>query len=130
MNNGTMIILRGINNLLHEDAALQFARLHGYQGEVLDVSGEAYDNSPQVRAALARIDKGDVTALYGFSGGGYNVVHIWDHMRPEQRERLNLVVVVGSPGVDRAHFVGPRVIVYNEEGVAHMDQPDDLNEAG
>ena len=81
---GTMIILRGIANSenprgqLDDESALEYARRLGYRGEVLDVAG---DNSGQVRMALDRI-RGDenVTAIYGFSGGGYNAKRIWGEL--------------------------------------------------
>ena len=72
-----MLILRGIKNLLDEPPAVEYARERGYLGKVLDASGEAYPGSPQVVMALQafRSDP-DVEALYGFSGGGYNVRHV------------------------------------------------------
>ena len=36
-----------------------------------------------------------ITALYGFSGGGYNVYHILNRLTQELRGRLELVVVIG-----------------------------------
>ena len=74
-----MLILRGIANSenprgqLDDRSALEYALRIGLQGEVLDVAGDAGADSTQVRMALDRI-RGDkaITAIYGFSGGGYN----------------------------------------------------------
>jgi hypothetical protein len=101
-----MLILRGITNLkvwpkypkgaLDEPPALQYASKRGYVGRVLDVSGETGDNSPQTRQALHEfLSDSTITALYGFSGGGYNVYHILKRLTQEQRGRLELVVVIG-----------------------------------
>jgi len=48
----TMLILRGIRNLLDEPPAVEYARRRGYEGKVVDVSGEAFPGSPQVVKAL------------------------------------------------------------------------------
>ena len=101
-----MLILRGITNLkywpkyphgaLDEPSALQYASRRGYQGRVLDVSGETGDHSPQTqRAMLEFLHDPTITALYGFSGGGYNAYHILKRLTQEQRDRLELVVVIG-----------------------------------
>jgi len=101
-----MLILRGIANeeyphgALDDEAALQYARREGFRGEVLDVAADYEPSSAQVRMALERIRRDEtVTAIYGFSGGGYNARHIWEHLRAAERERIYKVVVVGSPGV-------------------------------
>ena len=93
-----MLILRGVKNLLDEQPAVEYARERGYRGEVLDVSGEAYPGSPQVVMALQafRSDP-EVEALYGFSGGGYNVRHVLANLAPHEKARVKLVIVVGSP---------------------------------
>jgi hypothetical protein len=101
-----MLILRGITNLkywpkypngaLDEPSALEYARRRGYVGRVLNVSGETGDKSPQTRQALREfLSDSTLTALYGFSGGGYNVYHILNRLTGEQRDRLELVVVIG-----------------------------------
>jgi hypothetical protein len=103
---GTMLILRGITNLkvwpkypngaLDEPPALEYASKRGYVGRVLDVSGETGDKSPQTRRALHEfLSDSTITALYGFSGGGYNVYHILNRLKEEQRGLLELVVVIG-----------------------------------
>ena len=101
-----MLILRGITNLkvwpqypngaLDEPSALQYASNRGYTGRVLNVSGETGDKSKQTSMALQEIQNdSSITALYGFSGGGYNVYHILQRLTPELRGRLELVVVIG-----------------------------------
>ena len=101
-----MLILRGITNLkvwpqypngaLDEPSALQYASNRGYTGRVLNVSGETGDKSKQTSMALQEIQNdSSITALYGFSGGGYNVHHILDRLTQELRGRLELVVVIG-----------------------------------
>jgi len=103
---GTMLILRGITNLkywpkyprgaLDESSALQYASRRGYTGRVLDVSGETGDHSPQTQRALHEfLTDPTITALYGFSGGGYNVYHILKRLTHEQRLHLEVVVVIG-----------------------------------
>src|SRR5271169_3473062 len=107
---GTMLILRGITNLkywpkyphgaLDEPSALQYATRRGYQGRVLDVSGETGDHSPQTLRALHEFHYDTtITALYGFSGGGYNAYHILNRLTQGQRGRLELVVVLGVESV-------------------------------
>lgn len=118
----TMLILRGNSGTyadekgkphkydkgaLHEDAATSLAQRKGYRGQVLDVSGNAKPpkpgqkhgsrhDSPQTLLALSafRADA-EIKALYGFSGGGYNVWWILNTLSPAERARLKLVVVVG-----------------------------------
>ena len=103
---GTMLILRGITNLkvwpkypngaLDEPSALQYASNRGYSGRVLNVSGETGDNSKQTKMAVQEfLHDSTITALYGFSGGGYNVYHILNQLTQAQRDRLELVVVLG-----------------------------------
>ena len=95
----TMLILRGIaghfagqtypHGALDEPAALDYARRRGYLGRVLDVSGEAYKDSPQVVEALAAIRRDQsISALYGFSGGGYNAAYILDDLTTAERDRI------------------------------------------
>lgn len=121
--NGKMLILRGVDNQLDENSALKYAELREYVGEVLDVSGEAYNGSPQHRAALAqfREDK-TITAFYGFSGGGYNLAHVIDDLTDLEKMRLKLVVCVGAPNNHRDLYEGPWERVYRNDPV-HMDCP-------
>jgi hypothetical protein len=108
-----MLILRGITNLtawpqypngaLDEPPALQYASNRGYTGRVLNVSGETGDKSKQTNMALQEIQNdSSITALYGFSGGGYNVYHILQRLTPELRGRLELVVVIGVEASKRS----------------------------
>lgn len=124
----SMLILRGIADAnapkgqLDDDAALEYARRLGYSGEVLDVAADA---GPQVRMALERIrnDK-NVTALYGFSGGGYNAQSIWAQLNPQERSRITKIVVVGSPGVGKHSFPGSNdVTVQEDPPEGHMAGP-------
>src|SRR5262249_28132495 len=113
----TMLVLRGKaghypwnghtnwpRGALDEPSALEYARRRGYVGRVLDVAGVASADSLQTRMALDefRRDK-TVTALYGFSAGGYNVRHIINALTPAERTRLRLAVVLGAPGPQDLH---------------------------
>lgn len=127
---GIMLILRGIKNLLHEEPAKAYAELWGFVPEVLDASGETGQYSDQTNKAIARIQKGDIEAIYGFSGGGYNAVHIWSRLSEEHKRAIKKIVVVGSPGVTKADFDGVKdVTIWNKPGVAHMEQPAALLES-
>jgi hypothetical protein len=132
-----MIILRGIANAenrrgqLDDWSAREYARRLGYRGEVLDVAGDP--DGPQAKLALERI-RGDnqVTAIYGFSGGGYNVRRIWGQLSAAERQRLGKVVVIGSPGVNKSDFPGATDVVIKQDPPAgHMAGPrallDDLD---
>lgn len=125
--NGLMLILRGLGagiaprGLLDDESALAYAREQGYAGEVLDVAGEG----PQLQMALDRIKRGnDVTALYGFSRGGYNMPHIWNRLTPEERSRIRKIVIVGAPGITPTHFQGMSdVVVQGDPKEGHMAGP-------
>jgi hypothetical protein len=139
-----MLILRGITNLkvwpkypkgaLDEPPALQYASHRGYVGRVLDVSGETGDNSPQTRMALHEfLSDSTITALYGFSGGGYNTYHILKRLTGEQRDRLELVVVLGvessklsAHALNSSAFNAHWELVYRNDPPApltHIDGP-------
>lgn len=126
-SNGTMLILRGLGagyaprGLLDDESALAYARELGFVGEVLDVAGEG----PQLQMALDRIRRGDdVTALYGFSRGGYNMPHIWNRLTAEERGRICKIVIVGAPGVTPASFQGiGDVVVQGDPKDGHMNGP-------
>jgi hypothetical protein len=118
-----MLILRGIaghyagrdwpRGALDEPSALEYARRRGYVGRVLDVAGTAGPKSQQTQMALAEFrNDGTVAALYGFSGGGYNVLHIISALTDDERARLRLVVVLGAPGNKRAVYRGHWELVY------------------
>ena len=135
---GTMLILRGITNLkvwpkypkgaLDEPPALEYASKRGYVGRVLDVSGETGDRSPQTRRALHEfLSDSTITALYGFSGGGYNVYHILNRLKEEQRRLLELVVVIGVESNKlSAHALNPNRYNAHWELVYRNDPPPPL----
>src|SRR5712671_711953 len=93
-NGAVMLIMRGIPNSesplgqLDDWAAVEYARRIGLRGEVLDVAGSSRADSPQVEMALDRIHRDDrVTAIYGFSAGGYSARVIWKGLSAEERNR-------------------------------------------
>lgn len=95
---------------LHEEAAKEYARRKGYEPVVLDVEGESGSGSAQTSQALIMLrDKGgdDFKALYGFSGGGYNVRWILTALKKDERARFELIVVLGAPPTvfKDGHFV-------------------------
>jgi hypothetical protein len=115
-----MLILRGRpghyagrdwpRGALDEPPALEYARRMNYVGQVLDVAGASTGpNSQQTRMALAEFRRDPtITALYGFSAGGYNLRHIINALTPAERARLQLVVVLGAPGPHHNQYKGPR----------------------
>jgi hypothetical protein len=129
-----MLILRGIADAEHprgqldDESALEYARRLGYQGEVLDV---AANTSAQLSMALDRIRHDeDVTAIYGFSGGGYNARRIWSQLNAEERQRIDTIIVVGSPGVEADDFPGSAdVLIKRDPPAGHMAGPKALLES-
>jgi len=123
-----MLILRGIANAGHprgqldDKSALEYARRLGYRGEVLDVAG---GTGAQVKLALDRIrNDEEVTALYGFSGGGYAAQRIWSQLDGDERSRIGKVVVLGSPGVRAGDFPGSTdVVIKRDPPAGHMAGP-------
>jgi hypothetical protein len=98
------------NGALHEKAALAYAACRGRDGEVLPVSGDPLkdgdrDKNPQTMQALRKLQDPDhphdYDAIYGFSGGGYDVRHILNQLTVEQRKDIKLVVVLGAPPVGK-----------------------------
>lgn len=125
-SNGLMLILRGLGagyapkGLLDDESALAYAKEQGYAGEVLDVAGEG----PQLQMALERIKRGDITALYGFSRGGYNMPQIWNRMSADERARIRRIVIVGAPGIAPANFQGiSDVVIQGDPKEGHMNGP-------
>ena len=126
---GVMLILRGIANAqnprgqLDDDAAREYARRTGYRGEVLEVAGDA--DGAQAKIALDRIKQDQkVTALYGFSGGGYNARRIWRQLNADERQRIRKVVVIGSPGVSKSDFPSSAdVLIKQDPPAGHMAGP-------
>lgn len=124
-----MLILRGIanaenpNGQLDDDAAREYAGRLGYHGEILDVAGDA--DGPQAKTALDRIRQHDkVTAIYGFSGGGYNARRVWSQLNAAERQRIGKVVVIGAPGVNKSDFPGSAdVLIRHDPPAGHMAGP-------
>jgi len=129
-----MLILRGIANAGHprgqldDQAALEYARRLGYRGEVLDVAG---GTGAQVKMALDRIRNDDeVTAIYGFSGGGYSAQRIWSQLDEDERARIGKVVVVGAPRVHKRNFPGStEVVIKGDPPAGHLAGPKALLES-
>jgi hypothetical protein len=91
---------------LHEKAALAYATCRHREGEVLTVPGDPEgdrDKNTQTMRALDKLRDKDspFDAIYGFSGGGYDVLHILKQLKAEERKRIKLVVVLGAPPVDK-----------------------------
>ena len=105
---------------LHVQAAEDFARKRGYEPKTLGLEGQqSVYKGKQVREFLklfAGLTLGhksyeidmeftpdlDIHALYGFSGGAYNVYWILNFLaenQPEDLQRINLVVL----GLDKAN---------------------------
>jgi uncharacterized protein (TIGR02594 family) len=134
-SNGTMLILRGIaghyagrdwpRGALDEPPALEYASRRGYKGRVLDVAGATGAHSPQTRMAVDEFRRDNtVTALYGFSGGGYNVLHFIHALTSAERERLRLVVVLGAPKNPEHLYKGSWELVYRRDPAGgHMAGP-------
>jgi len=130
-----MLILRGKaghfagrdwpRGALDEPSALAYARRKGYVGQVLNVAGLSGPNSAQTKMALAEFHRDPtVAALYGFSAGGYNVLHIIKALAPDERARLRLVVVLGAPDNKSSAYDGPWKMVHRTDPAGgHMDGP-------
>jgi hypothetical protein len=132
-----MLILRGIANAenprgqLDDESALAYAGRLRFKGEVLDIAGNTNSGSPQVEKALERI-RGDraITAIYGFSGGGYNTRLIWKQLEPPHQQRIRKIVVIGSPGVAKSDFPGSaEVLIKADPPEGHMAGPRRLLES-
>jgi hypothetical protein len=129
-----MLILRGVANShnprgqLDDWSALDYARRAGFRGEVLDVAGNPSSDSEQVRIAIELIRHNEsISAIYGFSGGGYNARVIWQQLTPTERNRIRTVVVVGSPGVEQSDFAGTsEVVIKPDPPEGHMAGPKSL----
>jgi hypothetical protein len=132
-----MLILRGIANAesprgqLDDRSALEYARRVGFRGEVVDVAAVNRPDSEQVKMALARIRRDDsVRAIYGFSGGGYNVRRVWQELDPAERKRLQKIVVIGAPGVSQEDFSGMvHVTIQQDPPEGHLAGPKSLLES-
>lgn len=126
--NGTMLILRGIaadnapKGQLDDEAAKQYAQRMGYAGKILDVAGATGE---QINLTLDEVrNHRNVRALYGFSGGGFALVNVWNLMTPEERGRISKLVVIGAPGVTEASFPGAaEVVIQPDPPEGHMEGP-------
>jgi hypothetical protein len=72
---------------LHVQAASEYATSRGFEPIVLDVPGQPQgQRSPQAKAALKKFfGDEEVSAFYGFSGGGYNLRHILEYLASNNR---------------------------------------------
>jgi pimeloyl-ACP methyl ester carboxylesterase len=128
MPGGTMLILRGIADAenprgqLDDQSAKLYALSSGYGGKVLDIAG---GTSEQMQLALDHIRANPrVTALYGFSGGGYTTQRIWSQLSQQERARIRKIVVVGAPGLTEASFPGAKqVVIQPDPPEGHMEGP-------
>lgn len=128
MPNGTMLILRGIaadhapKGQLDDAAAKQYAWRSGYAANVLDVAG---GTTEQINMALERVQHDPrVRALYGFSGGAYALVSVWNRLKPEERERIGRLVIVGAQGITAATFPGAaEVVIQPDPPEGHLEAP-------
>lgn len=120
-----MLILKGIRSLLDVDSAIAYAKLWGYKPLVLKESGENYANNPQYKAALKTIRSDpEITAIYGFSGGGYNARKIWKSLTAEEKDRIKRIDILGSPGITENDFQGSIIInIIPDSPRGHMDTP-------
>jgi uncharacterized protein (TIGR02594 family) len=133
----TMLILRGLaghyvgrdwpRGAMFEAPAIEYARRMNYNGRVLDVAGSRRGaHSEQTLMALEEIRRDQsITALYGFSAGGYSIFHIVHALTPAERKRLRLVVVLGAPLPRGAsEYQGSWELVYRTDPPAgHMYGP-------
>jgi hypothetical protein len=116
---------------LHEQAATEYARRKGYDGVVLDISGDRGSgktraSSPQTVMALKEFHKDDaIAAFYGFSGGGYNVYWILQDLKDndEALKRIKLVVVLGAPETPRSSYDSSKYKPGSWELVYRTDPP-------
>jgi hypothetical protein len=95
----------------------------------LDVFIIARPSGPSAQAAV-QVDKSKPftkalpTWLNGFSGGGYNARLIWQELSAAERDRIRKVVVIGSPGVEQADFLGSSdVVIKPDPPEGHMAGP-------
>jgi hypothetical protein len=126
--NRTMLILRGIaadnapRGQLDDTSAKLYALRSGYAGHVLDVAGAT---SEQMQMTLGQVrNNPNVTALYGFSGGAFSLVNVWNQLTPMERFRIRKIVVVGAPGITEKSFPGAaNVVVQEDPPEGHMEAP-------
>jgi hypothetical protein len=100
---------------LHEQAAIEYARRKGYEGTVLDISGDhgtgkTRATSPQTILALDTFHRDEsIASFYGFSGGGYNVWWIIRALKKEEDlKRIKLLVVLGAPDRPESEYAASK----------------------
>lgn len=128
MPRGTMLILRGIaaenapRGQLDDTSAKLYAIRGGYGPQVLDVAG---GTAEQMKMTLDRIHSdGRVTALYGFSGGAFSVLNVWNQLTPMEKTRIRKIVIVGAPGITPQSFPGAAsVVIQDDPPEGHMNAP-------
>lgn len=120
-----MLILKGIQNKLDVESAKTYAEKLGYEPYVLNESGENGVGNPQARAAIKAINSDStITAIYGFSGGGYNTRRIYSSLSAEKRKQIKRIDILGSPGVTRNNFNGVSIVnIIPNSPRSHMDTP-------
>lgn len=146
----TMLILRGNSGTfpdeqgdpkeykkgaLHDGVAIDYAKRVGYTGDVLDISGDrggsTRSKSPQtIRALEVFRRREEITALYGFSGGGYNVYWILQALKPEERKRLKLIAVLGAPETPKSKYEASEYDGGSWQLVYQVDPPLSVAPAG
>jgi hypothetical protein len=127
--NRTMLILRGIaaenapRGQLDDTSAKLYALKSGYGGLVLDVAGAT---SEQMQMTLAQVrNNPNVTALYGFSGGAYSLLNVWNQLTPMEKFRIQKIVIVGAPGITEKSFPGgiASVVIQEDPPEGHLNAP-------
>ena len=124
----TMLILRGIaadnapRGQLDETSAKLYALRSGYGGYVLDAAGATPE---QMQMTLAQVrNNPNVTALYGFSGGAFSILNVWNQLTPGEKFRIRKIVIVGAPGITPQSFPGAAsVVIQDDPPEGHMEAP-------
>jgi hypothetical protein len=118
---------------LHETAAKKYAMLKGYEAKVLDVSGDnAGPHSKQTQEALKWFRQDNsVAAFYGFSGGGYDLLHILRALKTEELTRVKFIVVLGAPENPQSRYCPDnfkggnwKLVYYKNPPEGHIFGPD------
>ena len=131
-----MLILRGIANAkIRAASSMTTPRANTRACSVIAarcLTSLETPTAPQAKIALDRIHHDDkVTAIYGFSGGGYNTRRVWSQVeRRSSASASARVVVIGSPGVSKSDFpASADVIIKQDPPAGHMAGPRALLEA-
>jgi hypothetical protein len=96
---------------LHRDAAREYALRRSYEPEVVEVLGGGHpqsEKSPQANKAIEKfLGNRAITAFFGFSGGGGNLMYILERLakdKPQELSRIELLVVLGAHEWPRNEF--------------------------